>query len=154
MAGKRVSLDKIVLIPYAVVFGGLACVMALVGEWTALAGVALLAVLVGAPLAMVLLVARRARQVRQDRVQRHEYEAGLLARFDQAAGADAYQFDAVPAHPDQVALPDAEQMHQQAWQPDIPGSPAVRPRNPAPWHVVTQHPTQQFRAQDGNPSDR
>jgi hypothetical protein len=40
------------------------------------------------------------------------------------------------------ALPDAEQMRQAAWQPDIS---AVRPRNPAPWHVVTQWPTTSFR---------
>lgn len=38
--------------------------------------------------------------------------------------------------------PGAAQMRQAAWQPD--GS-AVRPRNPAPWHVVTQWPTQRFR---------
>ncbi|OIN79368.1 hypothetical protein BMG05_18465 [Mycobacterium malmoense] len=37
--------------------------------------------------------------------------------------------------------PDAQEMRLAAWQPDI----AVRPSRPAPWHVVTQWPTQQFR---------
>lgn len=152
--GKPVSPERFVLIPFAVVFGGLAGVMALTGEWKAAAGVALLAVLVSAPLALFLLVTRRARQARHRRAQRRKYEAGLLARFDRAATDDANQFGAAPPHFDSVDLPDAEQMRQRAWQPDIAGSPAVRPRNPAPWHVVTQHPTQHFEAQDGERPER
>ncbi len=51
----------------------------------------------------------------------------------------------------------AEQMRRTAWQPDVwsaeqPLSPqlphAVRPANPAPWHIVTQWPTRKF----GSPS--
>ncbi|ORW28190.1 hypothetical protein AWC19_27530 [Mycobacterium palustre] len=36
---------------------------------------------------------------------------------------------------------DAEGLRRAAWQPDV----AVRPSRPAPWHVVTQWPTEQFR---------
>lgn len=50
--------DVSVQVPFAVVFGGLAIVMGLIGFCDALAGVAFLAVLVGAPLALMLLVAR------------------------------------------------------------------------------------------------
>jgi hypothetical protein len=145
VSNNAVSLEKIVIIPFAVVFGGLALVFALAGEWKALGGVALLAVLVGAPLALALLLARRARQARQNRAQRRDYEAGLLARFNQASRADD-QFAAPLAYPDPNDLPDAEQMRRQAWQPDLQGQApaAVRPKNPAPWHVVTQFPTRQF----------
>lgn len=50
-------------------------------------------------------------------------------------------------------LPGAQQMRREAWQPRVPlpptpqnvGQMPVRPRNPAPWHVVTQWSTERFR---------
>lgn len=44
--------------------------------------------------------------------------------------------------PGRPPAPDPQQMHDAAWQPDVA---AVRPRSPAPWHIITQWPTQRFR---------
>lgn len=69
--------------------------------------------------------------------------AAIAARADwdyrQAMVRATQQAPARPAVP-----PGAEQMRRQAWQPDVA---AVRPRNPAPWHVITNWPTERFRRQ-------
>jgi len=141
---RAISLAKVLLIPYGLFFGGFGVIFTVLGEWKPLLGVIMLAVMVGAPIALVLLVTRKAKQARREHVARREYEAGLVARFDAAGaelgdvepGSDPFGFER--------PLPDAEQMRRQAWQPDE--VPAVRPSNPAPWHVVTQYPTRQFRS--------
>ncbi|ANW64035.1 hypothetical protein BCA37_10890 [Mycobacterium sp. djl-10] len=129
-------------------FGGFGLIFTVLGQWKPLLGVIMLAVMVGAPLALVLLVTRKAKQARREHLARREYEAGLVARFD-AAGATLSDVepDADPFGFERP-LPDAEQMRRHAWQPDE--VPAVRPSNPAPWHVVTQYPTRQFRSPTSN----
>ncbi|CAN5384347.1 hypothetical protein BH09ACT8_BH09ACT8_44700 [soil metagenome] len=144
------SLEKIVLIPFGVFFGGVATIYALLGDWQTALGVLLLAVVVGAPLTLIILVSRKVRQDRRVRAQRREYEAGLLARFNGAVDHSTYAPPPAPR-----VLPDAEQMRQQAWQPELYGqAAAVRPSNPAPWHVVTQFPTRQFQKPADDPEVR
>lgn len=134
---KPVTPEKVVTITFAVLFGGLALICAMAGNAKAVLGVMVLAVLVGVPTALFLLGVRSVRHTRELRRRRSEYEQGLISRFDQAAVRN-------------VVPPDAEQMRQQAWQPGLgdPAAPAVRPKNPAAWHIVTQYPTQQFRKHD------
>lgn len=163
-ARKVVSLEKIVGLPFTLVFAGLALICAVAGEWKAVGGVAVLAVLVGAPILLILLIVRRTRSSHQNRADQRRYQSGLIARFDQETHATPYG-DVHPAAPgvfqptriDLDDVPDAaNQMIEQAWQPEVGGpSHAVRPGTPAPWHVVTQFPTRQFRkqAEDGNADD-
>lgn len=135
-------LAAIVGIPCTILFGGLVAVLAIAGDGQAAVGAALLGVMVAASAALIVLVVWGVATGRRQRRARHEYERGLIARFDQAAAQLAW--------PQPAALPDAAQMRQQAWQPDLhDGAAAVRPTNPAPWHVVTQYPTQQFHSPDG-----
>ncbi len=159
--GGFFSLERIIMVPYAVVFGGLAFVCVVSGQWKSLGGVAFLAVLVGAPLVLVLMAARRSRQVRQNRLARREYEAGLALRSEQQHQAmmrgeiNAGVFGAFQPYSEADSVFGAEQMREQAWQPELGDQVAVRPSNPAPWHVVTQFPTRQFQSQaDNTPEGR
>jgi hypothetical protein len=99
-----VSLEKIILLPLAVVFGGLAILFAIAGEWKVVGGVAVLGVVVAAPILLVLLVVRRMRQARQIRNEQREYREGLIARADQQHGSmmggvsDAGVFGAFTRH--------------------------------------------------------
>lgn len=127
--------------PAAAVIGGLLTLfwMSLILSVYPIAGLTIIAVVAAAAGIHMLGRERRRRQALAARAD-WEYRAAM-ARYGQAsAGPDT-----------------AEQMRRTAWQPDIwsaeqPLSPqlpaAVRPANPAPWHVVTQWPTRKF----GSPS--
>jgi hypothetical protein len=76
-----------------------------------------------------------------------------LRRHALAARAD-WEYRAAMARNAQAPTPPQPDLMREAWQPD-PSSqlpmPAVRPDNPAPWHVVTQWPTGEFRKEGDNP---
>jgi len=139
------------MVVYVFIFGNLALGFLIDGRWQAVGGVAILA---GVSAVAAILVAdglRRARGRRQDDARRRRREAQLAARADQEHQAmmrgdiEAGVFGAFqPPRLDRNDLPDADQMRAQAWQPDMADAPpAVRPNNPAPWHVVSQWPTRQ-----------
>lgn len=152
---KLTSAERIAITIYCVTFGGLAAVFAIAGEWSAVEGAAILAVLVGAPMAGVMIAVRAVKRSNQSRANRHADEQGLASRLDQQHQAilrgdvDAGVYGAYqPQHLPHNDHPDAEQMRRRAWQPELSGpAQAVRPKNPAPWHLVTQFPTRQFRNQ-------
>ncbi|OBK00056.1 hypothetical protein A5746_10885 [Mycolicibacterium conceptionense] len=149
---KLTSAERIIAIFFCVTFGGLAGIFAIAGAWKAVEGVAIMAVLVGTPVSVIVLAVRAVKQSNRTRANRRAYEAGLMSRLDQQHRAmlrgdiEAGVFgDFQPPPLPRNDAPDAEKMRQQAWQPDLSGpSPAVRPNNPAPWHLVTQFPTRQF----------
>lgn len=141
------------MVVYVFIFGNLALGIVIDGRWQAVGGVAILAGVSAVAGILAAYGLRRARRRRQDDARRRRREAELAARADQEHQAmmrgdiEAGVFGAFqPPRLDRNDLPDAEQMHAQAWQPDLgDGPPAVRPKNPAPWHVVTQSPTSKFR---------
>lgn len=152
---KLTSAERAVITTFCVTFGVLAAICAISGDPDAVAGVAIVAVLVGAPLIVAMLAVRAVKKSNRTRANRRAYEAGLASRLDQQHQAilrgdvDAGVYGAfrppLLPHNDR---PDAEQMRRRAWQPDLSGpAQAVRPKNPAPWHLVTQFPTRQFRNQ-------
>lgn len=79
---KVISLEKIILLPLAAVFGSLAILFAIAGKWEAVGGVLVLCAFVAAPVLLVLLVVRRTRQSRQIRAEQRAYREGLIARAD------------------------------------------------------------------------
>ncbi|WP_454232127.1 DUF2510 domain-containing protein [Mycolicibacterium fortuitum] len=160
---KLTTAERLLLIFFCMTFGGLAAIFSIAGEWKAVGGVAVMAVLIGAPVTVIMLAVRAVKQSNQTRASRRTYEAGLMSRLDQQHQAmlrgdiEAGVFgDFQPPPLPRSDAPDAEQMRQQAWQPDLSGpSPAVRPDNPAPWHLVTQFPTRKFTKQaDQQASER
>lgn len=160
---KLTTAERLLLIFFCMTFGGLAAIFSIAGEWEAVGGVAVMAVLIGAPVTVIMLAVRAVKQSNQTRASRRAYEAGLMSRLDQQHQAmlrgdiEAGVFgDFQPPPLPRSDAPDAEQMRQQAWQPDLSGpSPAVRPDNPAPWHLVTQFPTRKFTKQaDQQASER
>ncbi|MDX1888866.1 DUF2510 domain-containing protein [Mycolicibacterium sp. 050158] len=84
---KVMSWEKIILLPLAVVFAGLAVLFAIAGKWEAVGGVLVLGVFVAAPVLLVLLMVRRTRQSRQIRAEQRAYREGLIARADQQHGS-------------------------------------------------------------------
>ncbi|WP_169619256.1 DUF2510 domain-containing protein [Mycolicibacterium peregrinum] len=152
---KLTSAERIAITIFCVTFGGLAGVFAIAGDGSAVAGAAIVAVLVGAPMAMVMIAVRAVKRSNQSRANRRAYEQGLAFRLDQQhqailrgdVDAGVYGEFRPPRLPHNDH-PDAEQMRRRAWQPELSGPvQAVRPKNPAPWHLVTQFPTRQFRNQ-------
>ncbi|MGV0768707.1 DUF2510 domain-containing protein [Mycobacterium syngnathidarum] len=147
--------ERLLLIFFCMTFGGLAAIFSIAGEWKAVGGVAIMVVLVGAPLTVLMLAVRAVKRSNQTRANRRAYEAELVSRLEQQHQAilrgdiEAGVFGSFqPPQLPLSAAPGADQMRQQAWQPDFSGpSPAVRPKNPAPWHLVTQVPTRQFKQQ-------
>lgn len=152
---KLTTAERLVITSFCVTFGVLAAICAISGERGAVEGVAIVAVLVGAPLFLVMLAVRTAKRSNRSRANRRAYEDGLAFRLDQQhqammrgdVDAGVYGEFRPPRLPHDDH-PDAEQMRRRAWQPDLSGpAKAVRPKNPAPWHLVTQFPTRQFRNQ-------
>ncbi|ACC42357.1 conserved hypothetical phage membrane protein [Mycobacterium marinum M] len=149
----------------AVIYLGIGLAFAMDGYWAAMKGWAFLAALVGGPAGLVLLAVRRTKRRREARERCRQHDARLAARAEREHQAllrgdlDVGVFGAY--RPEPLSQPDrspdaAEQMRRTAWQPELSDQrPAVRPNNPAPWHVVTQWPTRQFRgpAENSTPPD-
>lgn len=113
---------------FVAAYMGLGFVFALQGKWLAVLGAAELAVLVGAPAALVML-GLRLRRLLENRARRRRYEAELAARADVQHQAvlrgdlDAGVFGEFrPPQLPPPSLVDADQMRQPAWQPDMPGA--------------------------------
>jgi hypothetical protein len=100
------------------------------------------------PLAGAVITAVAAAMWAFDAIGRNRQRRHALA-----ARAD-WEYRAAMAHNAQTPKPPQPDLMREAWQPD-PSSqlpmPAVRPANPAPWHVVTQWPTRQFGKEDESP---
>lgn len=93
---RRNSSEKIVAAIFAFAFGGLASGFSIAGEWKAVGGVVILAVLVGVPIFLVMLALRRVKHVRLDRANRREYEAELASRSKQEHQAMMHQATSTP----------------------------------------------------------
>ncbi|MFV8317097.1 DUF2510 domain-containing protein [Mycobacterium sp. 23] len=146
--------ELLAIVVYVFIFGNLALGFSIDGRWRAVAGVGIMAAGVAVVAVLAAYAARSARRSRQDRERRRRHEAALAARADREHSAlmrgdlEAGVFGVFqPPRLEPDGVPDADQMRAQAWQPELGDSPpAVRPKNPAPWHVVTQSPTNRFRS--------